>query len=60
MKRGFTDLKVVLPESSRACLQYFSDEEITKHFIFTPIRRLIAGAPPQRADDDRCGRYPQL
>ncbi|KAM7536627.1 hypothetical protein Aperf_G00000086725 [Anoplocephala perfoliata] len=52
MKRGFTDLKIVLPGSPRECLQYFSDEEITKHFIFTPIRRLIAGAPPQRADDD--------
>nr|CDS25254.1 ribonuclease ZC3H12C [Hymenolepis microstoma] len=52
VKRGFTEVKIVLPEATNECLQYFSDEELTKHFIFTPIRRLIPGEKPQRADDD--------
>ncbi|VUZ41280.1 unnamed protein product [Hymenolepis diminuta] len=52
VKRGFTEIKIVLPEATKECLQFFSDEELTKHFIFTPIRRLIPGAKPQRADDD--------
>ncbi|VDN95873.1 unnamed protein product [Rodentolepis nana] len=53
VNRGFTEVKIVLPEASNECRQYFSDEELVKHFIFTPIRRLIPGEKPQRADDDR-------
>ncbi|KAM3178272.1 hypothetical protein ACTXT7_002912 [Hymenolepis weldensis] len=60
VKRGFTDIKIVLPEATNECLQFFSDEELTKHFIFTPIRRLIPGTKPQRADDDSWRAITQL
>ncbi|VDD74715.1 unnamed protein product [Mesocestoides corti] len=52
-QRGHEEISIFLPSTAQPkCTACFSAKEISRHFTFTPCRRLENGFKPQKADDD--------